>query len=271
MTATADPTAVNAPPALEVRDLTLRFGALAAVSDLSFAVGEGELFAVIGPNGAGKSSLFNVLSRLYRPTAGTVRVFGTDLSSVRTHQLPGLGVARTFQNLGLFPPLSVRDNVLVGRTHLTRSGAVSAGLRLPRTRAEERDGRAIADRLLADLGLLDVADQPVGLLPYGVRKRVEIARALAMQPRLLLLDEPVAGMSRAERGEIAELIAAIHHDLGLTVVLVEHDMGVVMSLAQRVLVLDFGRMIACGTPSEVQADPAVLAAYLGETTDRNGG
>lgn len=250
-------------PALDVRDVSLRFGAVDALSDVTFSVDPGEVFAVIGPNGAGKSSLFNVLSRIYNPTFGSVRVHGRDLRGLRAHQLPELGVARTFQNLGLFPPLSVRDNVLVGRSHLMRSGPVRCGLRTPRARAEERAGREKVDVLLADLGLRDVADHPVSALPYGRRKHVEIARALAMEPQVLLLDEPVAGMSRLERSEIAELVPAVARDRDLTIVLVEHDMGFVMRLAQRVLVLDFGRTIAQGAPETVQSDPGVLAAYLG--------
>lgn len=252
-----------ATPALEVRELSLRFGAVAALSQVSFTVEPGEVFAVIGPNGAGKSSLFNVLSRIYKPTSGAIRVHGRDVQGLRAHQLPELGVARTFQNLGLFPPLSVRDNVLVGRSHLMRSGPVRCGLRTPRARAEERTARERVDALLDELVLREVADSPVSTLPYGIRKRVEIARALVMEPRLLLLDEPVAGMSRTDRSEIADLVTSVGRDRRLTIVLVEHDMGFVMRLAERVLVLDFGKTIAHGTPDAVQSDPHVLAAYLG--------
>ena len=249
--------------ALTVSDLCLRFGAVTALEDLSFDVDEGELFAVIGPNGAGKTSLFNVLSRIYRPTAGRVVGLGQDLMSLHAHDLARLGIARTFQNLGLFPFLSVLDNVMVGRAHLMNAGWVTAGLGLPGARREERVNRDAARDALRAVGLAVHADRPVGLLPYGVRKRVELARAIAMQPRLLLLDEPVAGMSRTERAEIAGIVRSIHRERGTTIVLVEHDMGIVMALAQRVLVLDFGRTIALGTPAEVQTNPHVISAYLG--------
>lgn len=254
-------------PALAVEGLTLQFGAVRALDEVGFEVAPGELFAVIGPNGAGKSSLFNVLSRTYQPTAGRITYFGQDLRRLAPHHLAGAGVARTFQNLGLFPLLSVLDNVLIGRTALMRTGVVSAGLRLPRLRREERAHTEAAREALGLVDAQDIADRPVGSLPYGLQKRVEIARALAMQPRLLLLDEPVAGMSRTERSEVADLVQRVHAERELTVLLVEHDMGVVMGLADRVLVLDFGRPIAFGTPAQVQADPAVIRAYLGEVAE----
>lgn len=258
-----------ATPALEVRGVSLRFGAVLALDDVSFAVAPGELFAIIGPNGAGKTSLFNLLSRTYQPSSGQIRYFDQDLLALPAHRLAAVGVARTFQNLGLFRPLSVLDNVLIGRTHLMRSGSWSAGLRLPRTRREEREHRQQALDSLRLVDAADLADVQVGLLPYGVQKRIEIARALAMSPKLLLLDEPVAGMSRVERSEVADLIGRLNQEMGLTICLVEHDMGVVMNLAQRVLVLDFGRPVAIGTPAQVQADPAVVRAYLGEVGEES--
>ena len=251
-------------PALLVEDLTQRFGAVTAFEHVSFSVAEGELFAVIGPNGAGKTSLFNVLSRVYRPTGGSVRFAGGDLLARRPHQLAAAGIARTFQNLGLFGELTVLDNVLVGRHHLMRSGPLRAGLWLGSARREERAHRAAALEALRFVGIEHYADAPVRTLPYGAQKHVEVARALAMEPRLLLLDEPVAGMSSEERVAVTALVRRLHEERGLTILLVEHDMGMVMQVAQRVLVLDFGRVIALGTPAEVQRDEQVIRAYLGD-------
>ena len=255
-------------PVLEVEGLTLTFGAVTAFQDVSFSVGEGELFAVIGPNGAGKTSLFNVLSRVYRPTRGTVRYRGEDLLRHRRSRLTGIGIARTFQNLGLFHNMTVLDNVLVGRHHLMRTAAVLGGVWVGFARREERAHRAAVADILEFTGIAQWAHHPVQVLPYGVQKRVELARALAVEPALLLLDEPVAGMSRAERTEITQLVRRMHTERGLTVILVEHDMGMVMQVAQRVMVLDFGRVIAVGTPAEVQRDADVIRAYLGEELEQ---
>jgi branched-chain amino acid transport system ATP-binding protein len=248
--------------ALEVRDLTLRFGAVTAFEGVSFDVERGELFAVIGPNGAGKSSLFNALSRVYEPDAGSVLLDGRDILRVRRDQLAGLGVARSFQNLGIFPHLTALENVLVGRHHLMRSGIVRGGLGL--AGREEQRHRAAAADALEFVGLAGHADTEVQLLPYGHRKRVELARCLAMEPRVLMLDEPVAGMNAAERAEATRLVQRLRSERGLTVLLVEHDMGMVMEVADRILVLDFGVPIAVGTPAQVQADERVIRAYLGE-------
>jgi branched-chain amino acid transport system ATP-binding protein len=254
-------------PLLETRDLSLRFGSVVAFEEVSFELAEGELLAVIGPNGAGKSSLFNVLSGIFRPVAGTTRFAGEDLLRLRTSQLAARGIARSFQNLALFPHLSVLENVLVGRHHLMRSGALRGGLYLGFARAEETVHRRAAMSALDYLGIAAHAATPVTLLPYGLQKSVELARCLAMEPRLLLLDEPVAGMSAGERREITALVRRLHRERGLTLLLVEHDVGMVMSVAQRVMVLDFGRVIAVGTPEEVQRSDAVVRAYLGATGD----
>jgi branched-chain amino acid transport system ATP-binding protein len=247
---------------LEVRALTLRFGAITAFENVSFDVSHGELFAVIGPNGAGKSSLFNALSRVYEPDAGSVRLDGRDFLRLRRDQLAAMGVARSFQNLGIFPHLTALENVLVGRHHLMRTGVVRGGLGLAGN--EERHHRAAATDALEFVGLGELAGTEVQLLPYGHRKRVELARCLAMEPRLMLLDEPVAGMNAAERAEAARLVQRLRDERALTVLLVEHDMGMVMQVADRVLVLDFGVPIALGTPEEIQADERVIRAYLGE-------
>jgi branched-chain amino acid transport system ATP-binding protein len=248
------------PPLLALEELELRFGTLNAFTGVTARIDDGELFAVIGPNGAGKTSLFNVLSRIYRPTHGRMRFRGRDLGELRVSQLAGAGIARTLQNLGLFPTLTVLDNVLIGRHHLMRSGPLRGGLWWGFARGEEQRHREALDFA----GVARFAPARVGTLPYGVRKRVELARALAMEPVLLLLDEPVAGMSAAERQEVTALVRRMHRERGLAMVLVEHDMGMVMQVAERIMVLDFGRVIATGTPAEVQQNEAVIRAYLGE-------
>jgi branched-chain amino acid transport system ATP-binding protein len=249
-------------PLLSVRDLTLRFGAVTAFAGVSFDVARGELFAVIGPNGAGKSSLFNALSRVYEPCGGAVTFDGRDFLRLAPRQLAGIGIARSFQNLGVFPALTVLENVMVGRHHLMRAGALRGGLGL--ARGEERRHRAPALEALEFVDIRPLADAAVHTLPYGLQKRVELARCLAMEPRVMLLDEPVAGMNAAERSEITELVARVHAEREVTLLLVEHDMGMVMKVAQRILVLDFGEPIAIGTPPAIQRDERVIRAYLGE-------
>ncbi|MGW0812137.1 ABC transporter ATP-binding protein [Streptomyces viridiviolaceus] len=258
-------TRTTAPPALHVRDVTVRFAGLTALDDVSFTVAPGTLHAVIGPNGAGKSTCFNVLSGLYRPARGSVRLGDEELTRLAPHRIAALGVARTFQNI-VTTQGTVADNLMLGRHVLSRSGFTASALRLPRALREQREHLAAARGIAELTGLGEHFETPVALLSYGDRKRVELARALCLEPRVLLLDEPVAGMNAAERARTAEVVRDIRAELGLSVVLVEHDMGLVMRLADEVTVLDFGKAIAHGTPDEVRGDPEVLRAYLGTGT-----
>jgi branched-chain amino acid transport system ATP-binding protein len=252
------------PPLLAVDGLTVRFAGVTALSDVSFSVQPGELFAVIGPNGAGKTSLFNVLSRVYQPASGRVTFDGRDLLRLQAHQTAGAGIARTFQNLGQFPHTPVLDYLLLGRHARMRSGVLLGGLYVGPTRSEERRNRAYCAHLLNLLDLAQVAKLPLGSLPFGLQKRVDLARALALEPKLLLLDEPATGMNLAETRDMAAIILDVKEQLGVTQILVEHDMAMVMGIVDRVMVLDFGRVIALGAPAEAQANPDVIRAYLGE-------
>ncbi len=249
--------------ALEIQDVVVRFGGVMALDGPTFSVEEGEVCGLIGPNGAGKTTLFNCISRLYTPESGEIRFEGEDVLRRKPHEIAGLGIARTFQNLALVHGLSVRDNVLLGAHHRARAGLVASALSLRSVRAEEDELREEADEILEQLELAPLADRRAGGLPYGTLKRIELARALLQRPRLLMLDEPASGLTHGELEELGELILKLRDSLGLTVLLVEHHMGLVMRLSERVVVLEFGRKIAEGPPSHVQSDEAVIRAYLG--------
>jgi branched-chain amino acid transport system ATP-binding protein len=260
----AGPSTDAAGPVLEASGLSLRFGGTHALTDVSFHVNPGELFAVIGPNGAGKTSIFNCISGVYRPQEGSIRMGHTELVGMAPDEISRLGVSRMFQNIELFDNLTVTDNLALGRhTHLTYSVA-SAFWFAGRAKKAEVATRAVVEELVDFLEIEAFRALPVGMLPYGIKKRVELGRALAMQPAILLLDEPVAGMNVEETEDMARFILDVRTELGVSMILVEHDMGLVMDLADRVMVLDFGERIALGSPDDVQADPAVIKAYLGE-------
>jgi branched-chain amino acid transport system ATP-binding protein len=251
-------------PLLDISGLTLRFGGVQALNDVDIRVPAGTVCGVVGPNGAGKTSLFNCICGYYRPTAGTLRALGRDVTGVAPYRLAALGLARTFQHPTLQPDATVLDNVLAGGHMRIAGNALSCALRLPRVRRDERALRDEARELLRRLALERVAERPAGALAYGSQKRLELARALLSRPRLLLVDELASGLTHGEVMELAELISALRHELDLTVLLVEHHMGMVAAVTDTVIVLVQGRKVAEGTAAQVQEDPVVVSAYLGE-------
>jgi branched-chain amino acid transport system ATP-binding protein len=253
-------------PLLEVDDVTLRFGGVTALDGVSFAIHKGEILGLIGPNGAGKTTCFNVMTGVYQPTSGQVRFNGRRLGRLKRYQITKLGIARTFQNIRLFPEMTALENVLVGTDARHRTSVVGALFRLPGHWREERDGREKALELLHFMGIDRRAEEVARNLPYGDQRRLEIARALATGPTLLCLDEPAAGFNPAEKADLLALIRRIR-DRGYTILLIEHDMRLVMGVTERIVVLEFGRKIAEGTPAEVRDNPAVVAAYLGVPED----
>ena len=248
---------------LEVENLAIHFGGVKAVDGVSFAVDPGEVFAIIGPNGAGKSTIFNLISRIYEPTHGTIRFDGRDITGLKAHDIARLGIARTFQNIELFDHSTVLDNLLMGRHTHRATNFVQDILFLPKVRREERAHRERVEEVIEFLELEAYRKKRIEGLPYGVRKVVEIGRALAIGPKLILLDEPASGLSVEETQDVAYWIEDMRRDMGLTVLMVEHDMSLVTQVSDRVLAVANGRPLAMGTAAEVQADPGVQAAYLG--------
>jgi branched-chain amino acid transport system ATP-binding protein len=248
---------------LRVENLSIHFGGIKAVNDVGFEVIEGEVFTIIGPNGAGKTTIFNLISRIYAPTTGRILFGDVDLTRLAPHEIAGFGIARTFQNIELFEQATVLDNLLIGRHCHRRTGFAADCLFLPRVHRAERAQREAVERVIDLLDLAHYREARVAGLPYGMRKVVELGRALAMEPKLLLLDEPSSGLNVEETDDMAWWIRDIKEDLGITVLMVEHDMNLVARVSDRVLALNYGQVLVSGTPAEVQRHPDVIEAYLG--------
>ena len=252
---------------MEMKNITLRFGGVTAIKDISFDIRDGEIRAIIGPNGAGKSSMLNVISGFYVPTEGEVWFKGFRRGPMKPYQVAQLGIARTFQNIALFDGMTVLDNIMTGRLTLMKTGLLAQAMWWGSAQKEESAHREKVEKIIDFLEIQAIRKTPVGRLPYGLKKRVELARALAAEPKILLLDEPMAGMNVEEKEDMCRFILDVNDEFGTTICLIEHDMGVVMDLSDRVVVMDYGKKIGDGTPDEVRANPEVIAAYLGVAHD----